>query len=115
MDVRLNSLNKDALHPFVESITYFLAESARRATHPAFVSEYLSRSSTKRYWESIRQMKEIAQQAIDTRRSSPKDKPDLLNSMLFDFDLKTGKTISEISVVQNIVTFLGAGKYKVMF
>ena len=72
MDARSDSFNSDALHPYVSAIIYFLAESGGRATRPKFVADYIYKGSTKRYWESIDQMKVIAQQAIDDRRSHPK-------------------------------------------
>ena len=112
MDLRFDSFEKDALHPFVGAITYFLAESGRRATRPKFVSDFVYAGSTKRYWESIDEMKSIAQQAITERRTHPKMKRDLMNAMLYEKDPKTGKTMTDLSVIQNAITFLGAGKYQ---
>ena len=114
MDVRFESFKNDTLHPFVSAINYFLAESGRRATRPKFVSDYIYRGSSKRYWESIDQMKVIAQQAIDERRSHPKMKNDLMNAMLYEKDPKTGKKMTDLSVIQNTITFLGAGKYNTL-
>ncbi|KAL8684272.1 MAG: hypothetical protein Q9224_006475 [Gallowayella concinna] len=76
---------------------------------PRLVSNYLYWASTNRYWESIRVMKDLAQQAVDERKEHPKAKNDLLNAMLYDTDPKTRKRMTELSVVQNLVTFPGAG------
>lgn len=113
MDIRFDSFNNDALHPFVSAMNYFLAESGRRATRPTFVSDYIYRGSTKQYWQSIDQMKTIAQKAIDERRSHPKMKNDLMNAMLYEENPKTGKKMTHLSVIQNAITLLSASKYNI--
>ena len=115
MNMRFDSFYSDALHPFVGAITYFLGESGRRATRPAFVSNYIYRAATRQYWESIQEMKDIAQQAIDERRRNPVAKRDLMNAMLYEKDPKSGKQMTDLSVIQNAITFLGAGKYQDLF
>ena len=82
MDVRLNLVNDDGLHPFMGDLKYFTLESGRRVVRPEFVSEYLMRGSAKQYWESIDAMKAFAQDSIDFRKHNPVEKEDLLMAML---------------------------------
>ena len=94
-------------------MAYFLKESGQRALRPAFVSNYVYRNSTRKYWESIDAMKATAAQAIKERRAHPIDKTDLLNAMLYDKDPKTGQTLSDDAVMNNAITFLIAGEFPV--
>jgi cytochrome P450/NADPH-cytochrome P450 reductase len=109
MDTRFNSFYRDELHPFVTSMQFFLKESGMRALRPSFVSDYVYRQSTKQYWDSIELMKSVARHVIDERRAHPQDKKDLVNAMLDGEDPKTGKKMSDESIMNNMITFLIAG------
>ena len=87
----------------------FLRESGQRSLRPAFVTNYVYRASTRKYWEDINVMKATALQAIAERREHPIDKPDLLNAMLHGKDPKTGKALPEEAIVNNAISFLIAG------
>lgn len=99
------------MHPFVGSMVYFLLESGRRSLRPQLVNDYVYRSSTREYHESIETMKATALQAIEERRKNPSDKSDLLNAMLLGKDPKTGKGLSDEAIINNAITFLIAGKF----
>ena len=90
-------------------MAFFLRESGQRSLRPAFVSNYVYRAATRKYWESINVMKATALQAIAERREHPIDKPDLLNAMLHGKDPKTGKALPEEAIVNNAISFLIAG------
>ena len=84
MGTRFNSFFKEEMHPFVPAMGYFLHESGERALRPQFVSDYVYRAATRKYWESIEVLKATARQAIEERRNHPVEKADLLNAMLLD-------------------------------
>ena len=54
-------------------------------------------------------MKSVALQVINERRSHPTDKKDLVNAMLYGKDPKSGKTLPDDNIVNNMITFLIAG------
>lgn len=97
------------MHPFPTAMRFFLQECGQRALRPAFLTNYVYRASTRKYWESIEVMKATALQAVNERREHPIDKPDLLNAMLHGKDPKTGQSMSEQSIINNAISFLIAG------
>lgn len=97
------------MHPFIEAMGFFLGESGARAMRPKLVTDYIYRASTRKYWESIDLMKSTARQALEERRKHPSDKKDLLNAMIKGKDPKTGKSMSDDSIIKNAITFLIAG------
>lgn len=100
---------RDDMHPFIAAMGFFLSESGQRSFRPAFVSDYVYRASTRKYWESIELMKNTARQAIEERRVHPSSKKDLLAAMLEGKDPKTGRGMSDDSIIKNAITFLIAG------
>ena len=110
MDSRFNSFYREKSHPFVTALVFFMAESGRRQFRPQFVNDYVYRASTKKYWQCIEIMRNIALQAIKERSDNPSDKNDLLNAMMKGKDPKTGKGMTEESIVNNAITFLLAGE-----
>ena len=74
------------------------------------MTNYIYRDSTRKYWESIEVMKSISLQVIKDRRTKPTDKNDLVNTMLYGSDPKSGKTLPDDNIVNNMITFLIAGK-----
>ncbi|MCJ1471761.1 hypothetical protein MMC13_000401 [Lambiella insularis] len=109
MDTRFNSFYHDNMHPFIDAMNVYLLESGRRASRPEFANNYIYRQSTKKYWESIELMRSVAVQVIKERRTHPSDKKDLVNAMLHGKDPKTGKTLPDDNIVDNMITFLIAG------
>ncbi|MCJ1377356.1 hypothetical protein MMC17_000451 [Xylographa soralifera] len=109
LDTRFNSYYREGMHPFVDAMMFFLSESGARASRPAFVSNYVYRDSTRKYWESIELMRSISSQVIKDRRTHPTDKKDLVNTMLFGKDPKSGRTLPDDNIVNNMITFLVAG------
>lgn len=97
------------MHPFPTAMAFFLRESGQRSLRPAFLTNYVYRASTRKYWESVEVMKATALRAIEERREHPTDKPDLLNAMLHGTDPKTGHALPEQAIVNNAISFLIAG------
>jgi cytochrome P450/NADPH-cytochrome P450 reductase len=108
MDKRFNSFYSDKMHPFVDAMVGFLLESGRRAVRTR-IGAMFNRSVERQYLEDIATMRTVAQDMVNYRRANPIDKKDLLNAMLFGKDPKTGEKMTDISIIDNIITFLIAG------
>lgn len=109
MDFRFNSFYHDALHPFIDAMANFLVESNTRSEQPGFVT-MLKRGSKKKYWKDIETLRQTAQNVVDARKRNPStDRKDLLTAMLEGVDPKTGKKLSDSSIIDNLITFLIAG------
>lgn len=109
MDLRFNSFYKDKLHPFVDAMIRVLTESANRTGRPAWLT-WMQWSANKKFDEDNAYLHEVASELLEKRRANPNDKKDLLNAMLKGKDPATGKTLSDNSIIDNMITFLIAGK-----
>jgi cytochrome P450/NADPH-cytochrome P450 reductase len=88
----------------------FLQESGKRSIRPTALTDYVYRESTRKYWEDVKSMREVAGQVIESRRGRPSLKKDLVDAMLHGADPKTGKTLPDENIIDNMITFLIAGK-----
>ena len=111
MGTRFNSFYKDELHPFVDSMVGLLVESGLRARRPAFTN-YFMRSAQKKYDDDIALLKKVAADVVAERRQFPSDKKDLLNALIKGRDPKTGEGLTDASIMNNMITFLIAGKLR---
>lgn len=96
------------MHPFVDAMVDFLAESGARSGRPAIAS-YFMRSAEAKYNADIKTLQDTATTLIAARRQYPTDKKDLLNAMLNGRDPKTGEGLTDASIRNNMITFLIAG------
>lgn len=110
MDTRFNSFYKEDLHPFVHAMVGMLAESGARARRPALVN-YFMRSAQAKFDADIALLKKVAGEVVAERRAHPSDKKDLLNAMIKGRDPKTGEALTDASIMNNMITFLIAGKF----
>ncbi|KAJ8077443.1 hypothetical protein PM082_001873 [Marasmius tenuissimus] len=55
-----------------------------------------------KFEEDINYMKEFAHKIVQNRRENPIEKKDLLNTMLFGKDPKTGEGLSDEAIVNNV-------------
>ena len=101
MDTRFNSFDRKEMHPFVDAMSFFLRESGTRSRRPEFVSNYVYRQDTQKYWESIEVMKKTGQAVINQRKAHPSDKQDLLAAMLNGEDPKTGKKLPDENISES--------------
>ena len=108
-DVRFNSFYKDELHPFPKVMGEVLTEAGRRMARPNIFKPFM-RSSEKKYFDDIETMRSIAREIMDHRKAHPTDKKDLVNAMLNGRDPQTGLKMTDESVIDNMITFLIAGK-----
>ncbi|TFY58023.1 hypothetical protein EVJ58_g6664 [Rhodofomes roseus] len=107
MSYRLNSFYRDSSPPFVEAMVDFLVESGQRAFRPSLVTNMLGYNA--KYEQDIKTMADLANEIIADRKANPTDKNDLLNRMLLGKDPKTGKSLSDENIKNNLLTFLIAG------
>ena len=109
MDTRFNSFYHDEMHPLVHAMVGLLVESQARAQRPAFAN-YLMRSAQQKYDSDISSLKKIAGEVVAERRANPNHKKDLLNAMVNGRDPKTGEGLTDASIMNNMITFLIAGR-----
>jgi cytochrome P450/NADPH-cytochrome P450 reductase len=109
MDVRFNSFYRPEMHPFVDAMTGMLQESGNRARRPA-IANYFMRSAQQKYDSDIALLKKVAGEVVAQRKKHPSDKKDLLNAMMLGRDPKTKEGLTDTSVMNNMITFLIAGK-----
>jgi cytochrome P450/NADPH-cytochrome P450 reductase len=114
MGTRFNSFYREDMHPFVESMVGFLLGSGERSRRPAILNNLPTSENTK-YWNGIASLKKVAQELVDNRRKEPEDKKDLLNAMIVGRDPKTGQGLTDESIMNNMITFLIAGKARRIF
>jgi cytochrome P450 / NADPH-cytochrome P450 reductase len=109
MDKRFNSFYKEKMHPFVGAMVGFLAESGRRDKRTR-LEMMLNSAPERQYQADIALMRAVAAEVIAHRRANPADKKDLLNAMLFGKDPKTGQRLTDDNIMNNMLTFLIAGR-----
>lgn len=109
MDTRFNSFYHEEMHPFVTSMVGLLQESGARARRPA-VANYFMRSAQQKYDSDIALLKRVATEGVAERKANPNDKKDLLNAMIKGRDPKTGEGLTDESILNNMITFLIAGR-----
>ncbi|KAF1930650.1 cytochrome P450 [Didymella exigua CBS 183.55] len=108
MDYRFNSYYSESMHPFVEAMADFLKISGDRSCRDA-VTQMFYRTESQKYQEDIALLRKTSFDVINERKKNPTDRKDLLNGMLKGVDPKTGKTMTDESVVDNLIAFLIAG------
>lgn len=108
MDYRFNSFYGETMHPFVEGMLAFLANSGVKSSRPAIVNKVISGPDLE-IQRGGRVMKETAQAIIEKRKNEPVEKQDMLNTLLYGKDPKTGEAMRDELIGAQMVTFLVAG------
>ncbi|KAK0254707.1 hypothetical protein LTS09_010178 [Friedmanniomyces endolithicus] len=67
------------------------------------------RADDAQFFSDIEYMRNLSQEIIDKRLQHPEDTKDLLNAMLYGKDPRTGKSLSQGTIIDNLITFLIAG------
>lgn len=110
MDYRFNSFySSDHMHPFVDAMLSFLVNSGTYNSRPSIVNKVIGSGEEQKITEGARVMKEIAQTIISKRRNEPTDKNDMLNTLLYGKDPKTGQVMRDELIGAEMITFLIAG------
>jgi cytochrome P450/NADPH-cytochrome P450 reductase len=110
MGTRFNSFYHDEMHPFVEAMVGLLSVSGHRALKPALLNN-LPTSENNKYWSDIEYLRNLSKELVDSRKENPVDKKDLLNALILGRDPQTGRGMTDDSIVDNMITFLIAGKW----
>lgn len=109
MDFRFNSFYQDDMHPFVKAMNITLG-AANSSGQLAGIIRRLMPSYQETVRLSAELMKETSMELVQYRRDHPTEKKDLLNSLIYGKDPKTGKTMRDGLIAANMETFLVAGK-----
>ncbi|KAM5540828.1 hypothetical protein V8D89_005472 [Ganoderma adspersum] len=108
MSYRLNSFYREKPHPFVAAMIDFLLEGGRRSARPTIVQAMMTGSNAK-YDADIHTLNTVVEEILQDHRTSPPEKPDLVQVMLTGRDTETGLGMTDQSIKQNLLTFLIAG------
>ncbi|KAJ7292600.1 fatty acid hydroxylase [Mycena rebaudengoi] len=108
MSHRLNSFYSENQPEFAVAMGDFLGESGLRANRPRML-QALMPGTTAKYEQDIKKMKDLAGKIVATRKAHPVPKKDLLDTMLNSRDPKTGQAMTDLSITDNLLTFLIAG------
>ncbi|KAK3644310.1 hypothetical protein LTR22_015314 [Elasticomyces elasticus] len=108
MDYRFNSFYTDEMHPFINAMLGFLKGGGSRARRPGLMAPFY-RAEDAQFFTDIEYMRKLGQEIVETRVQHPKEGKDLLNAMLHGKDPKTEKSLSQGTIIDNLITFLIAG------
>mmetsp|Transcript_96559 Transcript_96559/g.133892 ORF Transcript_96559/g.133892 Transcript_96559/m.133892 type:complete len:534 (-) Transcript_96559:113-1714(-) len=102
----------DKTHPFVTSLNQVVESLDPLGRWPSFLRPIFCRKLLKNYIESAGSLRQTCLDILHRRKSEEQadQKKDLLDRMILDADPKTGKYMSEESIVDNLLTFLFAGQ-----
>jgi cytochrome P450/NADPH-cytochrome P450 reductase len=76
---------------------------------------YFMRSTQQNYDSDIELLKKVATEVVAERKANPNDKEDLMNAMVKGRDPKTGEGLTDESILNNMITFLIAGRSHTKF
>lgn len=107
MGFRFNSFYTKELHPMIEGMAGFLVGCGKRPNR--VLPSFFYRAEDAKFWEDIEVLRQTAEEVLEARKNNPNDRKDLLNAMLNGVDTKTGKHMSDSSIIDNLITFLIAG------
>lgn len=108
MDFRFNSFYSESMHPFVSSMVSFLKYAEVKSKRPSILTPFYSADETQ-WQEDISYMRDLSADLVQGRRKNPGHAKDLLGAMVEGKDPKTGKPLTEDSIIDNMITFLIAG------
>ncbi|KAF2016963.1 cytochrome P450 [Aaosphaeria arxii CBS 175.79] len=109
MGYRFNSYYSQELHPFIEAMGDFLTEAGEKPRRLPLPSLFY-RQKDEKYKNDIETMRRTAREVLESRKSGEDDaRRDLLTAMMKGVDPKTGKHMTDESIMDNLITFLIAG------
>lgn len=108
MGYRFNSYYSEAMHPFIEAMGDFLVAAGSRGRRP--LPQVFYRAEDQKFDKDIDILRSTAKEVLDARRQGLSDRDnDLLAAMIKGVDTKTGKKMTDESIMDNLITFLIAG------
>lgn len=108
MGFRFNSFYSPVLHPFIEAMGNFLVECGKKSNRLPLPS-IIYRARDLKFEEDINVLRTTAREVLESRKAGKSDRRDLLTAMLKGVDPKTGKHMTDESIMDNLITFLIAG------
>lgn len=112
MGFRFNSYYRESMHPFIAAMYAVLKEVSDKALRILPSMFYPHKEG--KYKENIALLRSTALEVLkarkeETRGESASERNDLLDKMLNGVDPKTGRKMTDESIVDNLITFLIAG------
>ncbi len=86
------------MHPFISSMVSFLKLGGDRSRRAAFMAPFY-RADDAQFFADIEYMRTLSQEIIDKRVQHPEDTK----------DPRSGKSLSQGTIIDNLITFLIAG------
>ena len=109
MGYRFNSYYSPQMHPFIEAMGDFLTEAGERGRRMPLPG-FFYRAQDDKFAVDIEVLRSTARGVLDSRKAGgDHDRNDLLAAMLKGRDSKTGKKMTDESIMDNLITFLIAG------
>ncbi|KAI3530549.1 cytochrome P450 [Colletotrichum filicis] len=108
MGYRFNSYYSPVLHPFIEAMGDFLTEAGNKSRRLPLPAMFYSAKDQK-FQQDIDTLRTTAREVLESRKEGKSDRRDLLTAMLEGVDPKTGKKMTDESIMDNLITFLIAG------
>ncbi|GKU22337.1 unnamed protein product [Fusarium langsethiae] len=108
MGYRFNSYYSPVLHPFIKAMGDFLVEAGNKSRRLPLPSVFYSAKDQK-FADDIEILRSTAKEVLESRKAGKSDRRDLLTAMLEGVDSKTGKKMTDESIMDNLITFLIAG------
>ncbi|GJE90379.1 bifunctional P-450/NADPH-P450 reductase [Phanerochaete sordida] len=109
LSYRINTFYTNGVHPFAKAMSQFLQESGGRSRRGKLLTTVFARTATAQWEENKAIMMKYADDIIEDRKKHPSEKKDVLDIMLTEKDPVTGRKMTELSIKQNLLTFLIAG------
>ncbi|KAL8388716.1 hypothetical protein RB599_010054 [Gaeumannomyces hyphopodioides] len=110
MGFRFNSYYREDLHPFIRAMYAVLREASMKTMR--FLPSIFYQSEDRKYQKNIKLLRSTAREVLDARKALPEGtetRKDLLSAMLRGVDPKTGRKMTDESIIDNLITFLVAG------
>ncbi|OHF03048.1 cytochrome P450 [Colletotrichum orchidophilum] len=108
MGYRFNSYYSPVLHPFIEAMGEFLTEAGNKSRRLPLPAMFYSAKDQK-FQQDIDTLRTTAREVLESRKEGKSNRRDLLTAMLEGVDTKTGKKMTDESIMDNLITFLIAG------
>lgn len=111
MGFRFNSYYSEELHPFIQAMYEVLSYVAKKMSRPPLPSIFYH-SSNRKFVSNIKLLRSTAREVLNSRKAAPGDdngRKDLLFAMLSGVDSRTGRSMTDDSIIDNLITFLVAG------
>ncbi|OAP57125.1 hypothetical protein AYL99_07862 [Fonsecaea erecta] len=108
MSYRFNSFYQDTMHPFVQAMNVVFAENNAKTSRPTFIQSFLFKTNAETV-QARKVLVETGKRIIENRRANPTDNKDVLNTMIYGKDPKTGEIMRDELIIEQMITFLIAG------